>query len=123
MLNLCDGRRLAGRIESIGADYAAVASEDGSLTLVILRGIATVTGRAQPVAGERMPQLSQTLRAVLVDWAADQPEVIVGLVAGAEPVTGSLVNVGVDVAALRTLARDNATTHVVLASVLSVALR
>jgi hypothetical protein len=110
------GRRHAGRLHALGADFVALRGAGGGTVFVALDSLAQV--RTQPgtdaVAGDRPVRLERRLVEVLADLAADRPDVVVGT--GVAEVRGELRTVGHDVVMLRLDSRPSGAAYVALAA-------
>lgn len=109
------GRRLVGRVLLVGTDVVVVRAATGPVVLVALGAVTSVRpGPDEPaVTGDRRSHAPVSLAEVLRLAVEDRPGVVVGL-EGGEVVTGQLLSVGRDVAAVR---GEDGTAHVVLGAV------
>lgn len=122
-VRLRGGRTRVGRVEVVGADFAALRTAQG-VVLVSQQAIVLVRpGPAEDeVVGDQPLATDVQLVEVLRELAADQEPVRLMLVDGGEAVAGVLRRVGVDVAAIRVDGGPPATVHVPVAAVAEVAL-
>ena len=116
-----DQRRSTGRVHTVGADYVALHGDDGVVVVIALAAVRLVTATAGAPTGERAPVVRQHLHALLFDWAAERPEVVLRVRDVDEPVRGELQSVGVDVLSLIGASTDRASMFVPLDSVIAVA--
>lgn len=115
------GRRLRGRVEAVGADFAALALTEGGAALVLFSAVAAVRGEpgAPPAPGDRPLQVEVGVAEALSVLAEDRPRVLV-VCAGGEGLAGELVAVGQDVLHLRLDDAGRSTAYVPLASIAEV---
>lgn len=95
------GRLHAGRITAVGDDFVAL-DGDHLTTLLPLRSIVGVMAAGDDAASvdDRSPARAAGLAAMLAELAVDRPRVTVRGSSG-DPISGCLVDVGIDVARLR----------------------
>lgn len=110
------GRRHAGRLHALGADFVAVRNGGGSTVLVALASVANV--RSQPgsptVTGDRVVNFDRRLIELLAELAGERPDVV--MATGNAEVRGELRAVGRDLATVRVDGQPPATTYVALAA-------
>ncbi len=99
-LLLRSGRRHAGTITAVGADFVVLhsATADALVSLGALAGVRTDTSATEAL-GDRHTDLSLTLAEALASLAAERPRVLVH--SGPDGVAGELRRGGLDVITLR----------------------
>lgn len=119
------GRRHIGRVEAVGADFAAMTGPGGQITLLALAAVATV-GRARAgdprppeSIGRRSPDTPPTVMVTMADVIGHAVErrPRVRLFAGVTGAVGELRAVGADVVTLYTDSDPAGLAYVRLASV------
>jgi hypothetical protein len=95
------GRRVRGRITGVGADFVALATDQGQDALLPFRAVGSV--RAEPghpaVIGDRGPALALLLAELLPELAAERTPV--AITTDHEVVAGVLAGAGADVLTVR----------------------
>jgi hypothetical protein len=115
------GRRAAGTVQALGADFVALADGAG-LVLVALTALATVRTRpgAAAASGDRTERVERRLLDVLAELAGDRPPVVVGTVG--DEVRGTLRAVGRDVITIRMDGERPSTVYVAAGSITDIRL-
>ncbi len=115
------GRVWRGTVEGVGHDVVALRTDGAARVLLSLDAIASLRPEVGVAAsGDRPAPIDLTLAGALALAVADRPRVQLGCGA-AEPVAGTLEEVGVHLAAVRT--EGGAVVHVALQSIDAALLR
>jgi hypothetical protein len=110
-----------GVLIAVGIDHVAVRLANGSTLLIAadtVRSVRPEPGRSAPVAmGDRERSQDRTLTEVLAIVIESRPEVVLSLRDSVDPLVGTVIGVGEDVATVRLSGGDRPTVYLPLAAI------